>query len=257
MHAHSGFSGSVDRNGLGNGAGNGASSGLRSEFPGLPANLRPRWLQHRLQLYIAASVQCVGLGPRGAMLDQSVFCTSDKKAGRRDALSLTCPENRMNCRPRPQRPSSATCAHSSLPARDHQGRRHCRQPASWPDAALQWQAAPDRCEGDLPCNEEPPAPLLRNCINRTPNALVGGKPPVGRLLAASRSNALRKCKPRARGQQRSDANVGRTMYNIWSRRALASGSYFRSSNRVFACDDANSSQSNRDREDRHGPRGRR
>ena len=87
IHAHSGFSGSVDRNALGNGTG--ASSGLRSKFPGLPANLRPRWRQYRLQLYIAASVQCVGFGPRGAMPDQSIFRTSDKKASRRGALSLT------------------------------------------------------------------------------------------------------------------------------------------------------------------------
>ena len=87
IHAHSGFSGSVDRNALGNGTG--ASSGLRSKFPGLPANLRPRWRQYRLQLYIAASVQCVGFGPRGAMPDQSIFRTSNKKASRRGALSLT------------------------------------------------------------------------------------------------------------------------------------------------------------------------
>ena len=77
MHANSGFGGSGDRNGFGNGAA--ASSGLRSKFPGLPANFRRRWRQHPLQLYIATSVQRVSLGPRGAMLDQSIFRASDKK----------------------------------------------------------------------------------------------------------------------------------------------------------------------------------
>jgi hypothetical protein len=76
--AYSAFSDFGNRNGFGNRAG--AGSDLRINFPGLPADLQQRWRQHRLQLYVAASVQRVGLGPRGAMLDQSIFRTPDEKA---------------------------------------------------------------------------------------------------------------------------------------------------------------------------------
>ena len=68
-----------NRNGFGSRAG--AGSGLRSKFPSLPANLRPRWRQHRLQLYNTGSVQCFGLGPRGTMLHQSFFCERARARG--------------------------------------------------------------------------------------------------------------------------------------------------------------------------------
>ena len=50
------------------------------QLPGLPAGLRRR-RQHRLQIYVAASVQRVGLGPTGPMLHQSIFCECTRAHG--------------------------------------------------------------------------------------------------------------------------------------------------------------------------------
>jgi hypothetical protein len=77
--AYSAFCDFGNRNGFGSRAG--AGSGLRSKFPGLPAIIRPRWRQHRLQLYNAASVQSVGIGHLGAMLHQSFFCERARARG--------------------------------------------------------------------------------------------------------------------------------------------------------------------------------
>src|SRR6185312_17367055 len=69
--AHSGFGNFRDRGDRGGGTG--AGTNLRSQLSGLPACL---WQDHllRMQLYLAAPVQHVGVGPFGAMRDQSVLC---------------------------------------------------------------------------------------------------------------------------------------------------------------------------------------
>src|SRR6266540_3465598 len=68
--AHSGFSNFSNRSCLGSGTG--AGTDLRSQLSGLPACLWQDQLL-RMQLYLAASMQHVGVGPFGAMRDQSVF----------------------------------------------------------------------------------------------------------------------------------------------------------------------------------------
>src|SRR5205823_8664951 len=70
--AHSGFGDFGNRSRLGSGTG--AGTDLRSRLSGLPACLWQGQLL-RMHLYLPASMQHVGVGPLGAMRDQSLFRT--------------------------------------------------------------------------------------------------------------------------------------------------------------------------------------
>ena len=82
--AHSGFGNFRDRSALGGGTG--AGTDLRSRLSGLPACLRQDHLL-RMQLYLAAPMQHVGLGPLGAMRGQSVSTRTHPRNHRRGATS--------------------------------------------------------------------------------------------------------------------------------------------------------------------------
>src|ERR1700676_1039311 len=68
--AHSGLGDFCDRDGL-NRAGGGPD--VRSGLSGLPAGVRPGGHLLRMPLHVAASVQRVGIGPRGTVCYQSIF----------------------------------------------------------------------------------------------------------------------------------------------------------------------------------------
>ena len=75
-----------DRDGL-NRAGGGPD--VRSGLPGLSAQVRNGGLQLlRLQLHVAASVQRVGIGPRGTVRHQSIFRGRGRARG--TTLSAAC-----------------------------------------------------------------------------------------------------------------------------------------------------------------------
>src|SRR5450631_4888875 len=71
--AHSGFGDFDDCDGFDGGARTGPD--LRSGLPGLSAQVRNGGIPLlRLQLHVAASVQCIGIGSGGTVRHQSLFC---------------------------------------------------------------------------------------------------------------------------------------------------------------------------------------
>jgi hypothetical protein len=79
----------------------GANADLRSEVPGLPAELRIGGLQDRVRLHIDGAMQCISVGPRGSMLHQSIFCAWISGAASPKlppAISLTATHVSAKCR---------------------------------------------------------------------------------------------------------------------------------------------------------------
>jgi len=69
--AHSGLCDFGDRDGL---ITTGGGPDVRSGLSGLPARVYPGGQLLRMPLHVAASVQRVGVGPRGTVRHQSIFC---------------------------------------------------------------------------------------------------------------------------------------------------------------------------------------
>jgi hypothetical protein len=76
--AHSGLGDFGDRDGLNRAGGR---PDVRSGLSGLPACLHPGGQLLRMPLYVAASVQRVGIGPRGTVRHQSIFRERERARG--------------------------------------------------------------------------------------------------------------------------------------------------------------------------------